>query len=55
MIRRTKIELKCSFCGRTARQCKLLITDGPPKPAICDKCIDLAHWKLLEWRKNESR
>ena len=50
MIRRTNIELKCSFCGRTARQCKVLINDGPGKPAICGQCVEIAYGQVQKWK-----
>lgn len=38
--------LKCSFCGKTQKQVKKLIS-GPPGVYICDECIDLCN-EILE-------
>lgn len=40
--KKTKAELKCSFCEAPQSQCDLLIYTDNDGPSICDDCVGVA-------------
>jgi ClpX C4-type zinc finger/Clp amino terminal domain, pathogenicity island component len=44
--KRSKVDLACSFCGKSQKQVKKLV--GGPGVYICDECIDLCNEILAE-------
>ena len=49
VIRRQTNPLRCSFCKRTDRQVKAIVTDGVGKPAICNECVAKAYKRVTEY------
>lgn len=55
MIRRQTNHLCCSFCGRSDRQVKAIVTDGVGKPAICNECVAKAHKRVTDYLEGKRR